>query len=112
MRLTCFYTPDFEPLAIRFLSGISEPLTLNCIAIDPTASGGLGGGIQIWEQKTRMLIEEASRVSDAANDLSVILDIDMAIYGPLQPAVAAHWPTTTSCTEGRSVLEGRPSTRG
>ena len=89
MRLTCFYTPDFEPLAIRFLSGISEPLTLNCIAIDPTASGGLGGGIKIWEQKTRMLIEEASRVSDDANDLSVILDIDIAIYGPLRPAVAA-----------------------
>jgi hypothetical protein len=80
LALTCFYTPDFEPMLIRFISGITDPVNFRCFNLDAEGVGGTGGGRKVWQFKTEKLIECADPKAGPAGEVVVFMDIDIAVY--------------------------------
>lgn len=80
MFLTCFYTDNFEPILIRFLSGIEDDVHLDCYNLEAEGVAGLGGGNKVWKFKTDLLIKSSDPTSRHEEDIVVFTDIDISVY--------------------------------
>lgn len=81
--LYCFYTPNFEPLLIRFLSGIRDNINLYCHELDMNEVGGNRGGMSLWLKRISTMIESANKTFENHNQIIVFADIDIAVYRPM-----------------------------
>lgn len=81
--LYCFYTPNFEPLLIRFLSGIQDNIDLYCHELDMNEVVGNRGGMSLWLKRISTMIESANKTFENHNQIIVFADIDIAVYRPM-----------------------------
>lgn len=80
MFLSCFYTNNFEPMLIRFLSGIEDDVHLNCYNLEAEGVSGVGGGNKVWKFKTDLLIKASDPTAGREGDIVVFTDIDISVY--------------------------------
>ncbi len=92
LKLHCLYTGNFEPMLIRFLSGlhdISNPVLINISELLKDGVGGVGGGPKLWRFKINLLLNLADPAKNPEPVVHLVMDIDMAVYGPLQAGIRA-----------------------
>jgi hypothetical protein len=87
MQLTCSYTSDFEPLLIRFLSGIPEDLAIHCIEFEADHLSGIAGGIKSWKFRADLFSNLANPKNGIGDEIQIICDIDVVVYGDLRKPI-------------------------
>ena len=99
-----FYTPNFEPMLIRFVSGIADNVNCHCYNLDSEGVGGDGGGKKVWQFKTERLIHCSDPTSNHSDDIIVFADIDIAVYDKMASGLK-------SALEGHDIVFQRETGR-
>jgi hypothetical protein len=87
MILHCIYTGDFEPILVRFLSSVQDPVELQAIDVGSikALTDSPGGGMPIWEIKSDLLCRAADPTRNPSLDVQIVLDIDIVFYAAIGP---------------------------
>ncbi|HQT64662.1 MAG: hypothetical protein B7Z75_05180 [Acidocella sp. 20-57-95] len=95
IKLHCMYTTNFEPMLIRFLSGLEDitDININNLSELQKQISGLGGGHNLWLFKINLLCDLADPSKNKTDIINLITDIDLAIYGPLKPTISEFLQT-------------------
>jgi len=116
------YTSGFEPMLIRFLSGLRDITDPEIINLDDLGKSiaGLGGGEDLWRFKIDLLCNLADPPRNPEPVIHLITDIDLAVYAPLKPVVIESLENADICFQAEretgteaniGVIAFRPSAK-
>lgn len=122
IKLHCMYTNSFDPMLIRFLSGLRDITDPDITNLDNLGKslGGLGGGEDLWRFKIDRLCELADPSKNADPVIHLMTDIDLAVYAPLKPVIVQSLENADICFQAEKpdggeanigVIAFRPSAK-
>lgn len=108
VKLHCMYTNSFEPMLIRFLSGLRDIIDPDIINLDDLGKrlGGLGGGEDLWRFKIDLLCDLADPSKNPNSVIHLITDIDLAVYAPLKPVIVESLESADICFQAENPHPG------
>ena len=89
MKLHCLYTDDHEPMLIRFLAGVTDDVEIKLSNMSQLSlsKGLIGGGVASWKFKSNLLAEISDPALHPADELVIMIDIDIDVFADLAPVV-------------------------
>jgi hypothetical protein len=83
------YTSNFDPMLVRFLSGLRDITDINLSNMTELGKSlaGLGGGAELWRFKIDLLCDLADPAKHGIETVQVMTDIDLMIYDKITPVI-------------------------
>jgi hypothetical protein len=90
IKLHCMYTQNYEPMLVRFLSGLQDICTVELINLSDLGKNlaGIGGGEDLWRFKIDLLCNLADPSKNGQRAVQLVTDIDMMVYGEISPTIS------------------------
>lgn len=90
VKLHCMYTSNFDPMLVRFLSGIRDITDINLTNMTELGKhlAGLGGGEDLWRFKIDLLCDLSDPAKNGTAKTQLMTDIDLMIYEDITPVIS------------------------